>query len=173
METTLIHNKIFSIRGQKVMLDFDLAMLYEVETKRLNEQVKRNNTRFPEDFMFQLTRKEWLNLKSQNATSSWGGTRKLPYTFTEHGVTMLASVLKSDTAIAVNLAIVRAFIAMRTMALTFEELSEKIISMEDKYDMQFLEVYAALNKLITENNKQITWEERKRIGYETKKENQE
>lgn len=137
METTLIHNKIFSIRDQKIMLDFDLAMMYEVETKRLNEQVKRNSTRFPEDFMFQLTRKEWLNLKSHFAASSWGGTRKLPYAFTERGVTMLANALKSDKAITVNIAIVRAFISVRAMALTFEELSDIIISMKNKYGMQF------------------------------------
>lgn len=99
----VIINKIYSIRGQKVMLDSDLAELYGVETKRLNEQVKRNNSRFPDDFMFQLTIQEWENLKSQIATSSWGGRRKLPYAFTEHGVLMLSSVLNSDRAIAVNI----------------------------------------------------------------------
>jgi hypothetical protein len=94
-----ISNKIYFIRNQKVMLDFDLASLYEVETRRLNEQVKRNISRFPSDFMFQLTEIELENLMSQIATSSWGGIRKLPYAFTEHGVLMLSSVLKSDKAI--------------------------------------------------------------------------
>ena len=95
----IISNKIYYIRNQKVMLAFDLARLYNVETKRLNEQVKRNLTRFPEDFMFQLTEKEFENLKSQFATSSWGGNRTLPFAFTEHGILMLSSILKSDKAI--------------------------------------------------------------------------
>jgi hypothetical protein len=108
------------------MLDFDLALLYEVETKALNQGVKRNSTRFPIDFMFQLDEREWTNLKSQIVTSSlsdsistnagWGGTRKLPYAFTEHGVTMLASILRSEKAIKMNLAIVRAFIGLRQFA---------------------------------------------------------
>jgi hypothetical protein len=98
----LIQEKIHEIRGQKVMLDFDLAGLYGVETRVLNQAVKRNTDRFPKDFMFPLTRKEFANLKSQIVTSSWGGTRKLPYAFTEHGVTMLANVLKSEKAIKMS-----------------------------------------------------------------------
>ena len=98
-----VESKIYYIRGISVMLDSDLAVLYEVETKRINEQVKRNEDRFPCDFMFQLTKEELENLKSQNATSSWGGRRKLPYAFTEHGVLMLSSVLNSERAIAVNI----------------------------------------------------------------------
>lgn len=110
-----IESKILSLRNQQVMLDRDLAELYGVETKRLNEQVKRNIERFPEDFMFQLTKDEAesVNLKSQFATSSWGGSRKLPYAFTEQGVAMLSSVLKSQTAVEVNIQIMRAFVAMR------------------------------------------------------------
>lgn len=112
-----VENKVESlirvIRGQQVMLDRDLAELYGVETKRLNEQVKRNLERFPEDFMFQLTSNEFDNLKSQFATSSWGGVRKLPYAFTEQGVTMLSGVLKSPTAVKVNIRIMRAFVSMR------------------------------------------------------------
>ena len=100
-----IQNRIYEIRGERVMLDFDLAAIYEVPTKALNQGVKRNLKRFPEDFMFQLTEKEWENLKSQNATSSWGGRRKRPYAFTEHGVLMLSSVLNSDRAIQVNIQI--------------------------------------------------------------------
>ena len=112
-----VENKVESlirvIRGQQVMLDRDLAELYGVETKRLNEQVKRNIERFPEDFMFQLTPNEFDNLKSQFATSSWGGVRKLPYAFTEQGVAMLSGVLKSSTAVEANIRIMRAFVSMR------------------------------------------------------------
>lgn len=117
MELQLIQNKIYEIRGQKVMLDFDLAELYQVETRRLNEAVKRNIRRFPDDFMFQLNADEWKNLKSQFATSSWGGTRKLPYAFTEQGLAMLSGVLNSDIAIQVNINIMRAFVAIRHLVL--------------------------------------------------------
>ena len=105
----VIISKIYLIREHKVMLDDDLAELYQVQTRRLNEQVKRNIDRFPDDFMFQLDEKEWENLKSQNATSSWGGRRKKPYAFTEHGVLMLSSVLNSDRAIQVNIQIMRIY----------------------------------------------------------------
>ncbi len=111
--TVIIQSKIYEIRGQQVMIDKDLAGLYQVEVKRLNESVKRNLKRFPEDFMFQLTAEEWQNLKSQFATSSWGGTRKLPYAFTELGVSMLSSILNSELAIEVNINIMRAFVAVR------------------------------------------------------------
>ena len=111
--TVIIQSKIYEIRGQQVMIDKDLAGLYQVEVKRLNESVKRNLKRFPEDFMFQLTTEEWQNLKSQFATSSWGGTRKLPYAFTELGVSMLSSILNSELAIEVNINIMRAFVAVR------------------------------------------------------------
>lgn len=113
----LIQSKIYEIRGQKVMLDFDLAELYQVETRRLNEAVKRNIKRFPDDFMFQLNGDEWKNLKSQFATSSWGGTRKLPYAFTEQGLAMLSGVLNSDIAIQVNINIMRAFVVVRHQVL--------------------------------------------------------
>ncbi len=102
----LVMNNIYLIRGQKVMLDFDLSILYKVETKRLNEQVNRNKERFPEDFMFRLTKDEYENLRSQIATSRWGGTRYIPMAFTEQGVAMLSSVLNSPTAIAVNIQII-------------------------------------------------------------------
>ena len=111
-------SKIYFIRNEKVMLDNELAELYGVETRRLNEQVKRNIDRFPEDFMFQLTETEFENLKSQIATSSWGGRRKLPYVFTEHGVLMLSSVLNSDLAIKVNIQIMRVYTEIRnTLAI--------------------------------------------------------
>ncbi len=114
-EIRIIQSKIYEIRGQRVMLDFDLAELYQVETRRLNEAVKRNIKRFPKDFMFQLNVDEWIILKSQFATSRWGGTRKLPYAFTEQGLAMLSGVLNSDIAIQVNINIMRAFVAVRQM----------------------------------------------------------
>jgi hypothetical protein len=117
MELELIQSKIYEIRGQRVMLDFDLSIMYGTETRRLNEAVKRNQKRFPPDFMFQLTKDEWKILKSQFATSSWGGTRKPPHAFSELGVSMLSSVLSSDTAIEVNINIMRAFVAIRQLVL--------------------------------------------------------
>ena len=111
----LIQSKIYEIREQKVMLDFDLAALYQVETRVLNQAVKRNMKRFPSDFMFQLTSDEWAILKSQFVISSWGGTRKLPFAFTEQGLAMLSGVLNSDIAIQVNINIMRAFVAVRKM----------------------------------------------------------
>lgn len=114
-ELQLIQSKIYEIRGQKVLLDFDLAGMYEVETRVLNQSVKRNSKRFPLDFMFQLTQNEWEILKSQFVISSWGGTRKLPFAFTEQGLAMLSGVLNSDIAIEVNIKIMRAFVAIRQL----------------------------------------------------------
>ena len=131
-ETVL--DKIYVIRNQKVVLDRDLAQLYGIETKRLNEAVKRNLSRFPEDFMFQLNSYEFENLKSQFATSSWGGNRKLPYAFTEHGILMLSSVIHSDQAISVNIQIMRLFTQMRQWILDHSELQEKIQHLEQKVD---------------------------------------
>ncbi len=111
----IIQSKIYELRGQKVMLDFDLAEMYQVETRVLNQAVKRNIKRFPPDFMFQLTPDEWEILKSQFVISSWGGTRKLPFAFTEQGLAMLSGVLNSDIAIQVNINIMRAFVAIRQM----------------------------------------------------------
>jgi len=129
-----IANKIYFIRNQKVMLDRDLAILYGIETKVLNQAVKRNMSRFPEDFMFQLTEIEFQNLKSQFVTSSWGGTRKLPYAFTEHGVLMLSSVLKSDKAIQVNIQIMRIFTKVRQMLLDTTELKIDILQIKKKLE---------------------------------------
>ena len=117
MDLQIIQSKIYEIRGYKVMLDFDLAEMYRVETRRLNEAVKRNIKRFPFDFMFQLTKEEWEILMSQIATSSWGGTRKMPYAFTEQGVAMLSGLLNSDIAIEVNIGIMRSFVAIRQLVL--------------------------------------------------------
>jgi hypothetical protein len=125
-----ILNRIYSVRGQKVMIDEDLAELYGVETRRLNEQVKRNIKRFPKDFMFSLNQKEFDNLKSQNATSSWGGRRKLPNAFTEQGVAMLSSILNSDIAIEVNIRIIRVFTKLREFALTHKEILLQLSKLE-------------------------------------------
>jgi phage regulator Rha-like protein len=114
----VILNKIYIIRGQKVMLDNEIAKMYGVETRRLNEQVKRNIERFPANFMFQLSSEEFEHLKSQNATSSWGGRRKLPFAFTEHGILMLANVLKSERAIKVSIRIIEVFVKIRDTLLT-------------------------------------------------------
>ena len=129
-----IANKIYFIRNQKVMLDRDLAILYGIETKVLNQAVKRNMSRFPEDFMFQLTEIEFQNLKSQIVTSSWGGSRKLPSAFTEHGVLMLSSVLKSDKAIQVNIQIMRIFTKVRQMLLDTTELKIDILQIQKKLE---------------------------------------
>ena len=129
-ETVDIQPLIRIIRGQHVMLDRDLSLLYKVETKRLNEQVKRNIERFPEDFMFQLSKDDVEILKSQNATSSWGGDRRLPYAFTEQGIAMLSSVLKSQTAVDVNIRIMRAFVSMRRFLATNSQLFQRLETIE-------------------------------------------
>ncbi|MCL2289412.1 MAG: ORF6N domain-containing protein [Bacteroidetes bacterium] len=145
-ELMLIKNKICEIRGMKVMLDFDLAELYGVETKVLNQSVKRNIDRFPLDFMFQLTNQEFASLRSQIVTSRWGGLRHHPYAFAEHGVTMLASVLKSKNAIEINLNVVRAFIALRQYALGYAELNQKIEGFMLETHTQFNEIYELLDE---------------------------
>ena len=129
---TNVRNLIYDVRGQKVMLDFELAELYEVETRYLNKAVKRNIERFPEDFMFQLTKEEWdkLNLMFQFGTSSWGGTRKLPYAFTEQGVAMLSGVLRSKKAIEVNINIMRTFVNLRQWALDSKEFGQRLLDLE-------------------------------------------
>ena len=146
-----IANRIFIIRGQKVMLDKDLSELYQVPTMRLNEQVKRNLDRFPVDFMFQLTKEEYQNLISQFAISSWGGRRTLPYVFTEHGVTMLSSVLKSKKAVAMNISIIRAFIRIREMLATNKDLAQRMDELERSQKEQgnrLESVYSVVKQLI-------------------------
>ena len=145
-----IADKIYFIRNQKVMLDRDLAILYGIETKVLNQAVKRNMSRFPEDFMFQLTEIEFQNLKSQIVTSSWGGSRKLPSAFTEHGVLMLSSVLKSDKAIQVNIQIMRIFTKVRQMLLDTTELKIDILQIQKKlenHDKNIELVFSYLDEL--------------------------
>lgn len=150
------------------MLDEDLAELYQVPTGRLNEQVKRNIARFPADFMFQLTKEEFENLKSQNATSSWGGRRKLPSAFTEHGVLMLSSVLNSERAVSVNIQIMRIYTKMREMLMTNQDILLKLEQLErqtfqNSDDIQM--IFTALKKLLTPPQ-----EPRPRVGFRRKDE---
>jgi phage regulator Rha-like protein len=167
MQLQKIQSKIFELRGFKVMLDSDLAELYETETKRLKEAVRRNITRFPSDFMFELNRKEFESLRTQFASSNRGGTRYLPFVFTEQGVAMLASVLNSDKAIEVNIQIVRAFVLMRQYALNHTELSGKLKELESRYNKQFKDVYEALCYLLSKDKQKNEQNQRRRIGYKT------
>ena len=165
-----IESKIFEIRGMKVMLDFDLAALYEVETKNLNLAVKRNINRFPKDFMFQLTVNEWEALRLQFETSKGrGGTRYLPNAFTEQGLAMLSGILKSQKAIDVNIAIMRTFVYLRQFAFNHKELSSRLSDLEKKYNTQFKDVYQALNYLLQKDNSETEQEDRKKIGFKTGK----
>jgi hypothetical protein len=160
-----ILNRIYVVRGQKVMLDEDLAAMYGVETRRLNEQVKRNRKRFPSDFMFTLTGKEFDNLMSQNATSSWGGRRKLPYAFTEQGVAMLSSILNSDTAIEVNIRVIRVFTKLREYALTHRDILIQLSKLEKEVkgnSRDISNIFAVLKELI---EKQVRTAPRNRIGF--------
>jgi hypothetical protein len=169
MELTVIQNKIYEIRRQKIMLDFDLAEMYGVETKRLKEAVKRNASRFPNDFMFILTQKEFQGVRSQIATSKKGGTRYLPFAFTEQGVAMLSSVLNSEKAIEVNIIIIRTFVLIRQFALTYKELQQKISKLEKKYNNNFKEIFQALNLLLIEKQQQEDFSKRERIGFKKDK----
>lgn len=157
-----IEREIFVIRGQRVMLSTDLADLYGVEPKVLIQAVKRNIERFPKDFMFQLSDEEFKNLKSQTVTSSWGGARRAnPYAFTEHGIAMLSSVLRSKRAIQVNIAIMRAFVRLRRLMATHEDLARKLDEMERKYDAQFKVVFEAIRQLMIPPEKP-----RRKVGFQ-------
>lgn len=162
MELQVIQSKIYNIRGYKVMLDFDLAELYQVETKFLKRAVKRNIERFPEDFMLTLTEKEFANLRCQIGTSSWGGSRYEPFAFTQEGIAMLSGILRSEIAIQVNIAIMRAFVAMRQMIVGYEELLKRIEELEESTDAQFSELYKALTQLLSQ---QVNDTGRRPIGY--------
>ena len=146
----LISSKIYFLRGVKVLLDKDFAELYDVETRVLNQAVKRHIKRFPEDFMFQLTRAEFNNLKSQFVTSSWGGVRKLPSAFTEQGVAMLSGVLNSNRAIDVNIQIMRTFTKLRQMISANEELRGEIDGLRQLTDERFQIVFETLDQLLSE-----------------------
>jgi len=170
----LIMNKIYLIRDQKVMLDNDLAELYAVETRRLNEQVKRNFDRFPVDFMFQLNLEEFENLKSQFATSRWGGRRKLPYAFTEHGVLMLSSVLNSERAIKVNIQVMRIYVRLRQLIILNQDTLSRLEVIENKcigYDEKIILIFEYLRQLEQARQQQEDQAERKRIGFRQEKEN--
>lgn len=161
-----IIQRIFLVRDEKVMLDFHLAELYQVETRALKQAVKRNNERFPEDFMFELTTKEIDLMVSQNVIPSkkyLGGA--LPYAFTESGVAMLSSVLKSKRAVSVNIAIIRSFILLRKIAANYKEIMDKLNELENSYDNKFKEIYKAINYLINPPDKV-----RRQIGFKRKSE---
>jgi hypothetical protein len=163
-----IQTKIYEVRGQKIMFDFDLAELYQVGTKVLNQAVKRNPERFPPRFMFRLSVTEWENMRSQIVTASDQTKRNIgitPFAFTEHGVTMLASVLRSEKAIRMNIAIVEAFIALKEFSITYKELAAKLHEIENKYDKQFKDVYDAINFLLQKDNQETAQKQRNRIGY--------
>jgi phage regulator Rha-like protein len=172
-----IQNKIYETRGIKIMLDYDLAELYEVETRVLNQSIKRNIESFPEDFMFRFTKEEWEELSSQTVMTYPSSQivmmdmpknrtgKYLPFAFTEHGVTMLASVLRSPKARKMNIAIVRAFVALRRTLLNIEDLKSQISELETKYDSQFEDVFEAIQFLMTENKEIEIRNDRVKIGY--------
>ena len=166
MELQIIQNKIHEIRGQRVMLDFDLAEMYETETKRLKEAVRRNLNRFPPDFMFEISVAEYHSLRTQFATLEKAGRGKhskyLPFAFTEQGVAMLASILNSPKAIEINISIVRAFIALRQYALGYAELNQKLENFMIATNMQFNDIYLALTEMA---DKKEAVKQSNRIGF--------
>ena len=174
MELQVLQQKIFTIRGIKVMLDFDLAQLYEVETKALNQAVKRNIIRFPDDFMFKLSLSEWEWMRSQNVTASQNkrNISNTPYAFTEQGVAMLSSVLKSDKAALINIAIMRAFVEIRNLLSYKNELSQQLKDLKQELetrlgeqDTQIIEIYDVLDQLMEQKNQEAAQQERKKIGF--------
>lgn len=176
MQLQVIQNKIYEVRGAKIMLDFDLAALYEVETRVFNQAVKRNIESFPEDLMFQLTKDEWQNLTSQNVISSWGGRRRQPYAFTEHGVATLSGVLKSPIARKMYIAIVRAFISLRKLAIEYHEVLSALEELRERmggYDAQLNQIYEALenmlDKKVKEENNMQDWKDHDRVGFKISK----
>ncbi|MDB5089323.1 MAG: KilA-N, DNA-binding domain protein [Mucilaginibacter sp.] len=179
-----IQNRIYEIRGERVMLDMDLAALYEVETRVLNQSIKRNIKRFPEDFMFQLSATEWQNMSSRNVTTYPGNNpssqfvmmdlpknragKYLPYAFTEQGVAMLSGILNSDTAINMNIAIMRAFVAIRKLTLNQMDLKEQLQEIKERlgeHDVQLNQIYDAMENLMDEKIAQKKWDDRERIGF--------
>jgi hypothetical protein len=174
MEIAVFQSKIYQIRGEKVILDYDLAILYEVETKVLNQAVKRNSVRFPTDFMFQLTVEELESNRSQIVTSSrkHRAISNLPYAFTEQGVAMLSSVLRSEKAALVNIAIMRAFVEIRKTISLQSTFSQQIMELKNdleqrlgEHDVQLMEIYTVMEQFIDEKKQQKKWEDRKKIGY--------
>ena len=169
----VIMSKIYVIRGKKVMLDMDLSELYGVETKQLKRAVRRNQKRFPLDFMFELSQGEFENLRCQSGTSSWGGVRYPPMAFTEQGVAMLSSVLNSDRAILVNIQIIRIFTRMREMLLSHRDILEKLSLIEHNiadHDDKILLIFEYLKQLEQDRQQQQEQKERKRIGFKRDRE---
>jgi hypothetical protein len=168
MELVLIKNSILDIRGKRVILDYELAKLYEVETKALKQAVRRNIDRFPEDFMFQLTKEEWKLLRTQSVTLEIGKghyPKYLPFAFTEQGVAMLSAVLNSQRAIQASIQIMRAFVLMRQWALEYHDLQEKLTDLEKRFGQKFTDIEQVLNYLIQKDQKQVQQGGRKRIGF--------
>jgi hypothetical protein len=167
MKLQKIETRIYEIRGERVMLDFDLATLYEVETRALKQAVKRNRDRFPDDFMFQLSKAEWQELitNCDKLPKEVKFSPATPFSFTEQGVAMLSSILKSKKALQVNISIMRAFVFIRQYALTHRDLTAKLKKLESKYNKQFKDVYEALNYLLNKDKQGTEQKERKRIGY--------
>ena len=165
MELTTIKNSIQEIRGKRVILDYELAKMYEVETRVLKQAVRRNLDRFPEDFMFELTEVEMKNLTSQFVMSSWGGTRHGIFAFTEQGIAMLSSVLKSKLAIQINISIMRAFVMMRQWSLTYHELAERLEELERSHGKRFDGIEQVLNYFIQKEKQSAQQRQRKQVGY--------
>lgn len=171
MEQQVIHEKIYTVRGHKVMPDFDLAALYMVETKRLKEAVRRNMKRFPPDFMYELTPQEYQSLRTQIATLEIGRgkySKYPPFAFTEQGIAMLSGVLHSEKAIEMNIAIMRTFIAIRQFALQYNDLAEQIVGIKQSvsnHNEQLNQIYNAIETLLDEKVEQKTWADRERIGF--------
>ena len=165
MELTTIKNSIHEIRGKRVILDYELAKMYEVETRVLKQAVRRNIDRFPDDFMFELTEMEMKNLTSQFVMSSWGGTRHGIFAFTEQGIAMLSSVLKSKLAIQINISIMRAFVMIRQWAFTHQELSEKLTALEKQHQQKFKDIDQVLTYLLQKDQAKINPAPREKVGY--------
>ncbi|MEI6866386.1 ORF6N domain-containing protein [Flavicella sp.] len=169
MELSIIKNKIHNIQGNKVMLDFDLAELYEVETRVLKQAVRRNLKRFPDDFMFQLSKDEWKEVitNCDNLPENIKFSPTTPFAFTEQGVAMLSSVLKSDKAIDVNIVIMRAFVMLRQHLTDYGNLKEEIAKLEKEMNVKFKDIHQALNYLLQKDKVQIEQQNRERIGFKT------
>jgi len=169
-----IQGRIYEIRGARVILDYDIAELYSVPTKALNQAVKRNSKRFPKDFMFRLTASEWQNMRSQIVTASQSKRNAAlrPYAFTEQGVAMLSGVLSSEKAIKMNIAIMRAFVEVRRVLVSENNLRKQLQLIKDRlgeHDVQLNNIYEAMEDLLDEKVTQQNWEERERIGFKTQK----
>ena len=165
MELELIKNSILEIRGKKVILDFELAKLYQIETKYLKRAVRKNLKRFPTDFMLELSPEEWEILRCNFNTSSWGGSRYPPFAFTEQGVAMLSGLLNSDLAIQMNIAIMRAFVMIRQWALTYQELSDKLSDLEKLHNQKFNDIDQVLKYLLQKEQTKTQQETREQVGY--------